>query len=400
MVSAPVTNGHSANGHANGHSNGHANGHAANANGHSNGHAAPSVDPTAAVRPAEPIKVHSDKVTYTDEHITSKYEYTTTSVKLNDGRYEVTPNTSTYEFRTERKVPKLGVMLVGWGGNNGSTLTATILANKHNITWNTKDGLHTPNYIGSLLRASTVRLGVNAETGADVNVPFSDLVPMVHPNDIVLGGWDISSFTLDRAMSRAQVLEYDLQRQLAPYMSELKPLPSIYYPSWINANQTARADNLLPNGDQSNDKQAHLDAIRGHIRDFKTDNGLDKVIVLWTANTERYADIVPGVNDTAENILKSIESSEEEIAPSTLFAVASILEGVPYINGAPQNTFVPGVIELAEQHRAFIAGDDFRTGQTRLKACLAEMLINAGLKPLAVVSYNHLGNNDGVSGRV
>ena len=57
---------------------------------------------------------------------------------------------------------------------------------------------------------------------------------------------------------------------------------------------------------------------------------------------------MPNVNDTADNLIKSIKESHEEIAPSTVFAVASILEKVPYINGSPQNTFVPGVIELAE----------------------------------------------------
>ena len=31
---------------------------------------------------------------------------------------------------TEKKVPKVGVMLVGLGGNNGSTFVAGILANK------------------------------------------------------------------------------------------------------------------------------------------------------------------------------------------------------------------------------------------------------------------------------
>ena len=36
---------------------------------------------------------------------------------------------------TETKVPKLGVMLVGLGGNNGSTFTAGVIANKKNITW-------------------------------------------------------------------------------------------------------------------------------------------------------------------------------------------------------------------------------------------------------------------------
>lgn len=38
------------------------------------------------------------------------------------------------------KVPKLGIMLVGWGGNNGSTFTGGLLANQHKITWNTKEG--------------------------------------------------------------------------------------------------------------------------------------------------------------------------------------------------------------------------------------------------------------------
>jgi myo-inositol-1-phosphate synthase len=51
------------------------------------------------------------------------------------------------------------------------------------------------------------------------------------------------------------------------------------------------------------------------------------------------------------------------VSPSTIFAVASILEGCSYINGSPQNTFVPGVVELAEERGVFIAGDDFKSGE-------------------------------------
>jgi myo-inositol-1-phosphate synthase len=283
------------------------------------------------------------------------------------------------------------LMLVGIGGNNGTTLVATILANRHNIAWHTKSTVQHPNYIGSLLRASTIRLGLDA-TGRDVYAPLSDLLPMVHPNDLVLGGWDISGLPLDAAMKRAAVLEWDLQRQVAPYMKQLSaPLPSIYYPDYIAANQEERADNVIP----GTNKAAHLEQIRKDIRDFKAANNLDKVIVFWTANTERYSEIIPGVNDTAEAILASIENSHEEVAPSTVFAVASILEGAPFINGAPQNTFVPGVIELAEQRKSFIGGDDLKSGQTKLKSVLAEFLVNAGIKPLSIASYNHLGNNDG-----
>lgn len=66
-----------------------------------------------------------------------------------------------------------------------------------------------------------------------------------------------------------------------------------------------------------------------------------------------------------------------------------------YINGSPQNTFVPGIIELAENAGVFIAGDDFKSGQTKLKSVLVDFLVTAGIKPASIVSYNHLGNNDG-----
>lgn len=66
-----------------------------------------------------------------------------------------------------------------------------------------------------------------------------------------------------------------------------------------------------------------------------------------------------------------------------------------YINGSPQNTFVPGLLELAEEKQVFIAGDDFKSGQTKIKSVLVDFLVGAGIKPVSIVSYNHLGNNDG-----
>lgn len=68
-----------------------------------------------------------------------------------------------------------------------------------------------------------------------------------------------------------------------------------------------------------------------------------------------------------------------------------------FINGSPQNTFVPGCEQLAQKKGVFIAGDDFKTGQTKIKSVLADFLVNAGIKPVAIASYNHLGNNDGVN---
>lgn len=43
----------------------------------------------------------------------------------------------------------------------------------------------------------------------------------------------------------------------------------------------------------------------------------------------------------------------------------------------------------------YIAGDDFKSGQTKYKSVLVDFLVGAGIKPVSIVSYNHLGNNDG-----
>ena len=47
------------------------------------------------------------------------------------------------------------------------------------------------------------------------------------------------------AMARARVLDIDLQKQLRPLMEQMVPLPGIYDPDFIAANQGARANNLI-----------------------------------------------------------------------------------------------------------------------------------------------------------
>lgn len=298
----------------------------------------------AATRAFVPtFEVASPDVKYSDSHITSKYQYDHTMVDTDaaTGKTTVHPVTQEFEFQTGRVVPKMGVMFVGLGGNNGSTVTGGILANKHGLTWETKSKTMKPNYWGSLTQASTTWVGTDGQ-GREVFAPLNQVLPMVDPNDLVVGGWDISKMNLADAMKRAEVFEPELQRKLRPYMEAMVPLPAPYYPDYIAANQESRADNTMPGT-----KKEHLEQIRKDIREFKAANGLDSVVVLWTANTERFSSITPGVNTTADELLAAIDAGEEEIAPSTIFAVACILEGAPFINGSPQNTFVPGCMELA-----------------------------------------------------
>lgn len=333
--------------------------------------------------------VESDNVKYTEDFIESIYEYQSTNVEKIGSKLKATPQKHRLNIRTSIKIPRLGLMLVGWGGNNGSTLTAALLANKLKLSWRTKTGTQGANWYGSITQSSTVRLGTGPE-GEDVHVPISLLLPMVHPDDIVVDGWDISNQNLYNAMRRAQVLEPELQDQLKYMLEGLKPRPAVYNSDFIAANQMSRADNLIKGS-----KQKQLEQICRDIDDFKTTSGVDQVIVLWTANTERFCDIIEGVNDTADNLLAAIANNHAEISPSILFACAAITKNCTYINGSPQNTFVPGVLKLAQKHNVFIAGDDFKSGQTKMKSVLVDFLISAGIKPVSIVSYNHLGNNDG-----
>eukprot|EP00667_Euglena_gracilis_P006387 EG_transcript_6431 len=339
------------------------------------------------------IHVDSPNVEYTETEILSKYEYHHNVTEVVEDVLRVRPKTIRLNFRTQRRVPKTGVMFVGWGGNNGSTVTGGLIANRLNIHWRTKAGMRGPDFFGSMTQTSTIRIGATDPAlgpQRDYNVPFFSLVPMVDPVDLVVGGWDINKATLGDAMRRAQVFDVSLQEQLYPHMKDLHPLPSMYYPDFIAANQEDRADNVL-----AGKRADHLAKIRQDIRDFKSQNGLDTVIVLWTANTERFTDVRAGLNMTADELLRSIELDDEEVSPSQVFAVAAILEGAPYINGSPQNTLVPGVEDLAERHNVYIGGDDFKSGQTKLKSVLVDFLISAGIKVQSIASYNHLGNNDG-----
>ena len=127
------------------------------------------------------------------------------------------------------------------------------------------------NYYGSVTQASTVSIGTAAD-GKEHFVALGDLLPMVHPNDIVFDGWDISSRNLAVAMEDAQVLDYNLQMQLKPYMEKMKPRPSIYVSDFIAANQKERADNVL-----TGTKWKMVQQLRADIRDFKDKNSLDKV---------------------------------------------------------------------------------------------------------------------------
>lgn len=179
------------------------------------------------------LQVQADNVEVKENHLFSTHNYKHNKV-VSTSPLVVEPKQTSYSFKTDLTTPKMGVMLVGLGGNNGSTVTGGILANKHQISWMNKRGLQQPNYFGSITQCSTIKVGIFENK--EIFEPMNKILPMVHPNDLVIGGWDISDKNMFEAMKRAQVLDWDLIQRLEPYTKDIVPLPAVYYEDFIAGN--------------------------------------------------------------------------------------------------------------------------------------------------------------------
>ena len=67
-------------------------------------------------------------------------------------------------------------------------------------------------------------------------------------------------------------------------------ITGIYDQNFVASNQKERADNVMEFNDNDGStslKRLQINQIKDDLRNFKMQNDLDKVICLWTANTER-----------------------------------------------------------------------------------------------------------------
>jgi myo-inositol-1-phosphate synthase len=136
--------------------------------------------------------------------------------------------------------------------------------------------------------------------------------------------------------------------------------------------------------------------VMSQLEDFKTRNGLADVVVVNLASTEPALELTECHYDKAafEECLDC--DSEDVVRASTIYAYAAIQSGCPYINFTPSNgALFPAMLELAEQRRVPVMGNDGKTGETLVKSALAPMFLCRNLEVLSWEGYNILGNMDG-----
>jgi myo-inositol-1-phosphate synthase len=319
-------------------------------------------------------------------------EYET--VVYNQGIHGFNPsikkNLHEYTVKVEPRPKRVGVMIVGLSGNNGATLTASLLAHKHGIEWETRDGKCSPNYFGSITQSSSTSIGEDIH-GNSVYCSLKKLFPMIDPNDIVVGGWDIRDLTWENALRNSRVFEPTFVNAILPHMEEVEVLPGIHYEGYIATNQDNWADNI----NVGLNKVIDVSRIIEDISKFRRDNELERVIVIWSGSTERNIGTVEGKTDTEQNFEDSLFSNDPAISPSMVYCYAAVEAGCTFVNASPQHTYCQGIIDFASRKNILLLGNDMKSGQTKYKSVMADFLIGAGIQINAVSSYNHLGNNDG-----
>ena len=268
----------------------------------------------------------------------------------------------------------LGVLLVGLGAVSTTTIAGVCTIRK---------GLAPP--IGSLTQMGTIRLGRRDEA----RVPrIKDFVPLADLPDIVFGGWDIFEEDCYAAARTAGVLEEAQLDRVRAELEAVRPMPAVFDRRYVR-----RLDG--PNVKKGKNKRDLAEQVVADIRGFKERHRCDRLVVVWCGSTEVYM-TQTDVHATIASFEKGLETSDDAIPSSMVYAYAAIREGIPFANAAPNLTAdIPALLQLAARTKAPLAGNDMKTGQTLIKTIIAPGLKARLLGVRGWYSTNILGNRDG-----
>lgn len=272
---------------------------------------------------------------------------------------------------------KLGIMVVGCGAVATTFMTGVLMARK---------GLAKP--IGSVTQYDKIRVGKGENKKY---LHYKDIVPLAKLEDIVFGTWDVYPQNAYQAAVYAEVLK---AKDIEPVREELEQI--VPMKAAFDKNFAKRLD-----GDNVKDCKTRWDMVqelKKDISNFKQQQGVDRIVVIWAASTEIYVPYNEKIHDSIEDLEQAMKDDDREhIAPSMCYAYAALTEGCPFIMGAPNTTVdIPAMWQLAEKTRMPISGKDFKTGQTLVKSGFAPILKVRNLGLNGWFSTNILGNRDGL----
>lgn len=269
---------------------------------------------------------------------------------------------------------KLGVLLPGLGAVS-TTFIAGVEAVKKRIA----------EPIGSLTQMGTIRLGKRDEKRTP---KIKDFISLSNLEDLVFVVWDVFEDDAYQAALKAGVLHKELLEQVKEELKKIKPLKAVFDTNYVRKLQGK-------NIKKAKDKYELFLMLKEDILNFKKENNLERLVMIWCASTEIYI-LQEAVHNNIKSFEEGLKKNHPQISPSMIYAYAAITCDVPFANGAPNLTVdIPALIQLADEREIPIAGKDFKTGQTLLKTILAPGLKVRLLGINGWFSTNILGNRDG-----
>jgi myo-inositol-1-phosphate synthase len=254
---------------------------------------------------------------------------------------------------------KLGILLPGMGAVATTFMAGVELVRK---------GKSHP--VGSLTQLGTIRLGKRTE---NTSPPIKKFVPLADLDDLVFGGWDIFKDNAYEAASNAGVLSKEDLLKVKPFLSKIKPMKAAFDKEYVK-----RLDGTYVK--KAKNKYELALQLKDDIANFRKTSRATRLVTCWCGSTEVF--IKPEeVHSTPEKFIEAMKNNHPAIAPSMLYAWASVTSGVPFANGAPNLTA--------------LCGKDFKTGQTLMKTILAPGFKARMLGLEGWYSTNILGNRDG-----
>lgn len=262
---------------------------------------------------------------------------------------------------------RIGVAIIGVNGAVASTVIAGVELMKR----------------GLVPRIGMVTERADARIAESITELF-DFAPL---ENMVFGGWDLKYSTVYEGALHHKVLPEHILEKVRPELERVRPWPAVFARTYC---ENIDGSNIVT----ASTHREQIVALERQLDAFKKENGLDRVVMVNLASTERFLELQP-VHRELRAFEAGLDANDASISPAMrYFYVANKLQ-IPYCNFTPSLTNVPALEQHANEKGNPFAGMDGKTGQTLLKTVLAPMLRARRLFIEGWYSTNILGNSDG-----
>ena len=247
---------------------------------------------------------------------------------------------------------------------------------------------------------AALRKGLTDSTGLVTALPMFESLPLANFDDIVIGGHEIRETDLlteaielsrgSRVIDRETIIA--CEADLLGFQKNIRP--GVLQNCGLTIEKLA--DRQESQQTRSKTARDCVDQIAADLQQFAASNSLDRVVVINVGSTEPAPDLSQ-LPETWSALAETLDRPDCGLSSSSLYAIASIESGFPFVNFTPSvGSGVAAIEQLAIERKVCHAGKDGKTGETFFKSVLAPAFAARNLEIMSWVGHNIFGNMDGL----